>query len=120
MASNNKRRKSLEISSFQFEKFLRKHFSVDLADIVFLDVGIRSFRGLLQCDNLSNELLSVHNSISEDKRSRLFLYDSDSTSPVAVKSGIIRELKIFQEYCQEHLNMYKTNGRDSDIRTCSL
>ena len=118
MASKRKRKESLEVNNFHFEKCLRKHLDGDLADTVFRDVCIKSFRGLLQCDDLSNELLTVHNSISEDKRRHLFLYhDSDSFSPSAVKPGVLRELKIFQEYCQKYLNMYEKNGKDSDINS---
>ncbi|CAF1070679.1 unnamed protein product [Rotaria sordida] len=114
MTSNKKRKRYQEIDSFEFEKFARTHLPIDLVDTLILHLGIKTYTGFLQCDDLNSELLVAHNSIPENNRSYLFLYDNlHSSSATAVKPCILRELKIFQEYCEKQLNSCKTAGINS-------
>lgn len=105
MASIKRRKRIRDIDSFEFEKFVRTHLCNDLADTLLLHLGIKTYSGFLQCEDLNNELLVVQNSIPEYNRSQLFLYDNlHSTTTTAVKPCILRELKILQECCKKQLN----------------
>lgn len=111
-----KRKRSIQaIDSFEFESFVRRHLPVNLANTLLLKFGITSYSGLLQCDNLNDELLAMHNSMDEKDRQHLFLYDNilSSSSPTNVKPGVLRELHIFRKECEKKINNRPKNEINS-------
>jgi hypothetical protein len=109
MISNKKRKRIQTIDQFEFEAFVRTHLATDLADTLLLKLGIRSYNGLIKCENLNDELLSIYDSISENDRAHLFLYHNtlSSSRPIEVIPGILRELILFQEECKNQINNRK-------------
>jgi hypothetical protein len=109
MISNKKRKRIQTMDQFEFEAFVRTHLATDLADTLLLKLGIRSYNGLIKCENLNDELLSIHDSISENDRAHLFLYHNtlSSSRPTEVIPGILRELILFQEECKNQINNRK-------------
>ncbi|CAM2707718.1 unnamed protein product [Rotaria socialis] len=113
--TTDKRKRIQCIDSYDFETFARVHLPKHLADTLLVDIGITSYSGFIQCDDLSDELLSVHDCLNDKDRLRLFLYNNtvSSSSPNEVKKGVLRELNIFREECKKKINNRKANGINS-------
>ncbi|CAF3919539.1 unnamed protein product [Rotaria magnacalcarata] len=107
MARNKKRQRVRALNNYEFEKFVRTNLAADLADVILLTMGIRSYNGFLQSHDLNAELLYVYNLINEKNKLNLFLSHntSSSSSPTnQVKPAILRELKLFQDECKKRMN----------------
>ncbi|CAF2746299.1 unnamed protein product [Rotaria sp. Silwood2] len=111
MTSNKRVKRIKAIDSFDFESFVRAHPPTDLADTLMLKLGIRTYNGFIQCEDLQKELLSVHDSMNEKDKQSLFLYNTSSSlsALIQVKPGILREFNLFRQECKIHVNNRKTN-----------
>jgi hypothetical protein len=116
MAPNKKRKHVRAIDSYEFETFVRTHLSADLADIILLTIGIKSYNGFVQSHDFNAELLDVYDSLNEKDKLNLFLYHNAS-STTRVKPAILRELKIFQDECLKRIDNDKNNaiGSGADL-----
>jgi hypothetical protein len=102
--------------SYEFETFVRTHLPADLADIILLTIGIKSYNGFVQYHDLNAELLDVYDSLNEKEKLNLFLYHNAS-STTRVKPAILRELKNFQDECWKRIDNDKNNeiGSGADL-----
>ncbi|CAF4991203.1 unnamed protein product [Rotaria sp. Silwood1] len=107
MASNRKRKRVRAVNNHEFETFIRTHLADDLANVIILTIGIRSYTGFLEFHDFNNVLLDVYDSMNEKDKLNLFRYhdaSSSSSSTHQVKPAILRELKIFQDACRKQIN----------------
>ncbi|CAF3936375.1 unnamed protein product [Rotaria sordida] len=111
--TTNKRKRIIAIDSYEFEGFVRTHLSKDLADTLILKLGIRSYNGFVKCDDLNGELLAVHDSIHEQDRLNIFLYNDtlSSSTPNGIKKG---NSSSTQPECEPH-DASKRSKRHCDI-----
>ncbi|UJR29220.1 hypothetical protein I4U23_010434 [Adineta vaga] len=116
--STNKRKKIVRaIDHHEFESFVRTHLAADIADIIILTIGIRSFGMFLQINDFDAEILNVYDMVNEKDKLNLFLH-SNTSSTMRVKPAIIRELNFFQNECIKQINNGRNNSDNSSSTQC--